>query len=184
MLRTKAENAVTMNADRSLSAANTQLKVKGVKRLGVQRGQKVAKASLLVVRNLAADTSVITAYIDKNFEKTNPKKVTLKITGTSLLATEESVGSAAFTANNVETRKENLRKDYNEHPSTAVVQQIIPSISDVHVHAISNAGGVQLVSSHVNLVRNYHALMNQGKVEAFFAKLFIIKVQSGHAGDC
>lgn len=63
-----ARHAVTAVATRLRSAADTQLREKGVIHLEIQRGQRMAKASVLVVTNLATDMILVTAYINENIE--------------------------------------------------------------------------------------------------------------------
>lgn len=102
--------------------------------------------NFVVVTSLATDTILATAYIDKNIEKINHKKGTLKATGWSPVTIEKSIGNVAYITNRVEKKKESSRDDQNECLCTAVIQKIIPTMSEVHLHVRSNAQGVRLVT--------------------------------------
>lgn len=60
----------------------------------------MAKVGLLSVTDLATDMVLSTAYSNGRIEQINLTKGTLKPTGSSPVKNEESVGDAAYSANN------------------------------------------------------------------------------------
>lgn len=117
--RTWAKHFVTMKATCLRSTADTQPAGNGVLRFEVQLGQRIAKASFLIVTNLAADMILETAYSNEIIKKICYKSSTMKPTSSSPVAIEESVDNAAYMADSPESKQHN----FEDEISTSHAQQ-------------------------------------------------------------
>lgn len=96
--------------------------MKRVIRLDVEPRQKVAGVCFLVMTNLAIDIILGKPYINGNIDKINFNKSTLKLTGSSSVAIEESVGNAAYMTSKLVRKQRLSENEYYECTCTATCQ--------------------------------------------------------------
>lgn len=92
----------------------------------------------------------------------------------SSVAVEESVGSTAYKANSMESKKGTAREDYVDYLCTADLRRVIPPMPEVYLYVRSNAQGVQHGTLHETLTRNRQALVAQEILDFVSIKPFII----------
>lgn len=106
LLQEWVRNVILMKATRLRSAANKQLEVNELVRMGAQLGQRVAEEGFRIVTNLATDMILGTAYIDENIKKISPRKNILRPTGSSTVTLDGSVDNVASMADSLESKQE------------------------------------------------------------------------------
>lgn len=139
-------------------------------------GRRIAEASFLVVTNIVPDMILETAYIYENIESISPKKGTLKLTAASPIGIEESVESAVYMANSLESQQGHLANAFYKPRRTAVCKKIIRLMSEVYLNVRSNTQTGRLDRSHENLDKNHHTLVTQSKAAIVTTKYFIFKI--------
>lgn len=140
-----ARHAAIIETTRLRSAANTQLDMKGVIRQEVKSGQNIVKTSSLIAINLAADMMLGTPYNNEIIENIILKNSTLKPSGSSFVAIEESIGNSTSMKIKKETEQSNPEDKYKEYPCTASCQRIITPMSKAFLYVSGNDRGVHLV---------------------------------------
>lgn len=102
----------------------------------------MASTSFLLLTNPASEKILGAAYINKKIKKISPYKSAQKLTGSSLVATEESIGNAVYTADSLESKQKCVEVEYRDRPCAAVSQRITPFMSKVHLRVRANIRGV------------------------------------------
>lgn len=79
--------------------------------------------SIVIVVDLATGTILGISCVNENAEKNRPKRGTVELSGSSLVAIKESVGNAADLKNNLESSPVHCENDFNKFLCTAVCQK-------------------------------------------------------------
>lgn len=103
--------------------------------------------SFLALTSLATGMILKTAYMRPNIEKTSPRQSTLKFGHSNFIALEESLGTAAYMANNVKRKEE-----YREIPCILFYRTIVPPISEAYPYVRSSSDGIQVATLQEGMI--------------------------------
>lgn len=73
-----------------------------------------------------------------------------------------------------ETEQSCSEGENSEYPCIALWQRIMPPMSEVYLYVRSNAQGVQLFTSHENLIKNLQSLLTQDILDVVPTYHFVI----------